>query len=365
MRFWQGSHAADHPMRRGNHVKPSCSTSTDAQRPDGSWPIGGGFWPMLLLGFITGCLIAFTLTGCIGGGGSPGAPPTAGNLSALEVKSGGQSFALTPSFDPGRLEYSVTVGSNVPSVTIVATVADSRATLKINNQSSSSAQAFGPISLNLGSNPPVLILVDGPGASQTYTVTITRAVTTSLSQLSVSAGTLIQVGTNQSGYTPSVLTYMVQAPFTTTTTTITPTVADSAASLTVNGATVPSGQASQPIALAVGQTVITVVVTAPGVPSTTYAITITRQQGSTNANLGALTISPGALSPGFNAATLSYTASVTNPTSSLTVMATVQDPTSLLQINNQSWPSGQAFTMSSLVVGQNPITITVDRKSVV
>ncbi len=314
---------------------------------------------MLLLGFITGCLIAFTLTGCIGGGGSPGAPPTAGNLSALEVKSGGQSFALAPSFDPGRLDYTVTVGSNISSVTIVATVADSRATLKINNQSATSAQAFGPFSLNVGSNPPVLISVDGPGAFQTYTVTITRAVTTSLSQLAVSAGTLIQVGTNQSGYTPSVLAYTVQAPFTTTTTTVTPTVADAAASVTVNGAAVPSGQASQPIALAVGQTVITVVVTAPGVPSTAYTMTITRQQGSTNANLGALTISPGALSPGFNAVTLSYTASVTNPTSSLTVTATVQDPTSLLQINNQSWPSGQPFTFSNLVVGPNPITITV------
>ncbi len=315
--------------------------------------------PMVWLGILLAAVMAVTLTACIGGGGAPTAPSTVASLSSLQIQSGAQTFALTPSFSSGQLDYTVAVGSNISSVNLVATVADARATIKINNQSAVSGQPFGPINLVLGANPPIAILVDGPGFSQTYTVTITRAATTSLSNLAVSAGTLIQEGTNQPGFTPSILNYTVQAPFTTTTTTVTPTAADNAASVTVNGIAVTSGQPSQPIVLGVGETIITVVVTAPGVASTTYKITVTRQEGSTNANLSSLTVSPGTLTPTFAPTTLTYSASVNNVTTSVAVIATVQSSGSTLQINNQPATSGVPFTVSNLNVGSNPITITV------
>jgi Cadherin-like beta sandwich domain/Calx-beta domain/PKD domain len=60
--------------------------------------------------------------------------------------------------------------------------------------------------------------------------------------------------------------------------TATPTAADGAAAIKINGANVPSGYASIPIALAVGSNVLTAVVTSPDRNVTnTYAITVTRQ----------------------------------------------------------------------------------------
>ena len=58
--------------------------------------------------------------------------------------------------------------------------------------------------------------------------------------------------------------------------TVTPTASDSGATITVNGVEVASGEASAAIALAVGETVIPTVVTAPGGASRTYTVTVTR-----------------------------------------------------------------------------------------
>lgn len=296
------------------------------------------------------------LSACIPGGGGGGAASNPANLQNLEILSAPQAsktFAPTPVFNAEVSDYTVTVGSDVASVLIVPTVADSRATVKVNNQPAQSGQPFGPINLALGSNPSIVILVDAPGASKTYTLTITRAANTSLWDLRVSAGAL------QPAFDPNQFEYAVQAPFTTMSTTVTPTTADSNASVTVNGQPVNSGEDSQSIPLSIGQTTITIVVSAPSVPSTTYRVTVTRVQGSTNANLSGLTVSPGTLQPAFSASTLSYSISVNNPTSSVVVTATVQDPTSTLQVNGQPATSGQPFTVNNIPVGSSTITILV------
>ena len=302
------------------------------------------------------CLPAvFLLSACIPGGGNGGVASNPANLQNLEVVSGSPSsktFAPTPAFNAEVSEYAVTVGSDVSSVLIVPTVADSRATVKVNNQPAPSGQPFGPINLVLGSNLPIVILVDAPGASKTYTITVTRAASTSLSDLRVSAGAL------QPAFEPNRFEYSAQAPFTTLSTTVRPTTADSNAAVTVNGQPVNSGEESQSIPLSVGQTTITIIVSAPSVPSTTYRVTVTRVQGSTNANLSGLAVSPGALQPTFSSSTLSYSISVNNPTSSVIVTATVQDPTSTLQINSQTATSGQPLTVN-VPVGPSTITIQV------
>lgn len=304
-------------------------------------------------------LVALLVSACIGGGGS--SPPTASvaALSAMEIKSGNQSFPLTPGFTSERVDYAVTVGSNVSSVTVNATVSDSRATMKVNNQPAISGQAFGPINLVLGPNEPIVILVDGPGFSQNYRITITRAATTNLSSLAVAAGTLVQVSTNATGFTQSETNYTVQAPFALASTTVTPVSADSLATITVNGTTVVSQQASPPIPLINGSTAITIVVTAPGVSPTTYQVTVTKQQGSTNANLANLTVSPGTLAPAFAPSTTVYSATVNNVTTSVAVTAKVQVAGATLQINNQAAISETPVTVNNLLVGVNAITITV------
>jgi hypothetical protein len=300
------------------------------------------------------CLPALLLSACIPGGGGGGAASNPANLQNLEIVSGSpssKSFAPTPSFNAEISDYTVTVGSDVSLVLIVPTVADGRATVKVNNQAALSGQPFGPISLTLGINPPMTILVDAPGASKTYTITITRATNTNLSNLLVSAGSL------QPAFQPQTSQYQAQAPFTTNTTTVTPTTADSNASVTVNGTPVSSGQPSQQIPLQVGQTTITIVVSAPSVAPTTYTVTVSRLQGSSNANLSALAVSPGTLQPTFNSSTLSYSVNVNNSTTSVTVTATVQVQTSALEIDGKSAVSGQPLVVNNIPVGASTITI--------
>ncbi|MGV3638996.1 MAG: cadherin-like beta sandwich domain-containing protein [Adhaeribacter sp.] len=77
---------------------------------------------------------------------------------------------------------------------------------------------------------------------------------------------------------------------------------------------------------------------------------------SSNANLSALTLSAGTLSPAFAAGTTSYTASVPNTTSSVNVTATLADSKASLKVNGTAVTSGSAASVP-LAVGSNTITV--------
>jgi hypothetical protein len=99
------------------------------------------------------------------------APGTNADLSSLSVSTG----ALDSLFAAATLNYTVTATNMPVSTTVTATVADSNATLTINGSAATSAVPSAPISLVLGPNPPISIVVtaqDGT-TSKTYTVTIT------------------------------------------------------------------------------------------------------------------------------------------------------------------------------------------------
>ncbi|MEI6607006.1 MAG: cadherin-like beta sandwich domain-containing protein, partial [Verrucomicrobiota bacterium] len=76
-------------------------------------------------------------------------------------------------------------------------------------------------------------------------------------------------------------------------------------------------------------------------------------------SLSSLAISTGTLSPTFAAATTSYTASVPNATTSITVTPTVTDATATLKVNGMTVVSGAASGAITLTVGNNPITVLV------
>ena len=180
--------------------------------------------------------------------------------------------------------------------------------------------------------------------TKTYTVTVTRdapgvSSDANLGTLSLSAGTL-------------------NPAFDAATTSYTATVENAVTSVTVT-ATASHADAStaqepdNPVALDVGATPITVTVTAGDGTTKAYTVTVTRSSpgASSDANLNALSLSAGTLSPAFDAATTSYTASVANTVSSVTVTAT---------------PNHSSATMAqdpvnavTLAEGANPITVTV------
>ena len=96
-----------------------------------------------------------------------------------------------------------------------------------------------------------------------------------LSDLTLSAGDLDQA------FQSSQLDYTATVNFLTASTTVTPTTADADASVTVNGAAVTSGTASNSIPLDVGNTLITVIVTASnGSTTRTYSVTVSRESAN-------------------------------------------------------------------------------------
>ncbi|PYE47771.1 NHL repeat-containing protein, partial [Paenibacillus barcinonensis] len=152
----------------------------------------------------------------------------------------------------------------------------------------------------------------------------------SLSGLTLSSGSL------STAFDPAVTSYTASVPPAAGSITITPTVRDSMATVTINGTSVASGTASDPISLALGDTV-TIVVTAEDHTMKTYTMTRTL---SNNATLRGVTLSSGTLSPAFASGTTSYTANVANAVSSLEITPTVSDITATVTVNGTSVPSG-------------------------
>jgi hypothetical protein len=181
-----------------------------------------------------------------------------------------------------------------------------------------------------------------------------NASATTLSNLVLSAGSLTPA------FNPATLVYTSTVPFATTSTTVTPTVFDPNSTVTVNGTAVVSGQASGAINLNVGTNTITVVVLQAGIASTTYTITVTRQD-STYLSALALQSRSGAitLTPIFVKTTQSYNASVANNISAVTFTPTAENSASTITINGTTVVSGQISSSLTLNEGNNTFTIAV------
>lgn len=80
---------------------------------------------------------------------------------------------------------------------------------------------------------------------------------------------------------------------------------------------------------------------------------------SSISSLSALTVTKGQLDPGFNPATTTYTLRVPHSTTSVSLTATTSDPDSRITINGQATTSGEGYSLSSLNVGNNNISIVV------
>jgi hypothetical protein len=134
-------------------------------------------------------------------------------------------------------------------------------------------------------------------------------------------------------------------------------VANSTGSITVTGtaahnnATVAGNVIDK--ALVVGVNTITITVTAEdGTTTQTYTVIVVRAAPdlSSDATLSSLTVSEGALSPGFDANTLNYTVDVVGDVTSINVIGTANHAAATLTGN---------VTDMELATGDNTVTITV------
>ncbi|TXK83999.1 InlB B-repeat-containing protein [Paenibacillus sp. N3.4] len=141
---------------------------------------------------------------------------------------------------------------------------------------------------------------------------------------------------------------------------VTASVYDSHATLTINGKTATSGQATGPIGLIVGDNTITVLVTAQDDTTRLYTITVVREpEISPNAELDNLLLSHGTLTPGFSSDMTNYETRVGSGVSSMTVTALVYDTYATLKINGLATASGKASRPIALQAGRNVITVLV------
>ncbi|WP_411345859.1 cadherin-like beta sandwich domain-containing protein [Paenibacillus sp. WLX1005] len=279
------------------------------------------------------------------------AASTDATLSGLAVNQG----TLAPTFASNTVNYSVNVVNSVSSINITPTVNQANATVTVNGSSTTSGSAQS-VPLAVGSNSvPIIVTAQDGSTTKTYTIIVTRAASANatLSALSISAGTLAPT------FSSTTTNYSSNVTNSTTSTTITPTSSDSNATITVNGTATTSGSSSSSIPLAVGTNTVQVAVTAQdGNTTKTYTISITRA-ASSNANLSGLTISAGTLSPVFASGTTSYTATVENGTTGLTVTPTVADNNATVTVNGNSVNSGTSSGNITLSTGTNTITVVV------
>ena len=175
---------------------------------------------------------------------------------------------------------------------------------------------------------------------------------TTLSSLVLGAGSLTP--TFASGTT----SYTTSVSYSVASTTVTPTVTQLSSSVTVNGSTVVSGAASAAIPLTVGANTVTVVVTAQNAATSSYTVTVTRA-ASTIATLSNLVVSAGSLSPSFSSSTTSYTSSVADTVTSTTVTPTVTNANATVTVNGTTVASAATSAVISLYVGSNIIPVVV------
>ncbi len=116
------------------------------------------------------------------------------------------------------------------------------------------------------------VVATGPGGTfYGEDMKFTTSDNASLAGLSLSAGTLTP------GFESSTTSYSAVVPYATSQITVTPVAGNASATIRVQGVTVTSGAASAPVALAVGNTTITLVLTPQGAAfSKTYTVMVTR-----------------------------------------------------------------------------------------
>ena len=280
------------------------------------------------------------------------AASTDATLSALSLS--GIDFGT---FVPGTTSYTAQVVNSVSQTTVTPTVNDSGASYVI--KLGGATDVDGVVLLSVGSNViTVEVTAEDNSTTRTYTITVTRAESSTPGRLSSDAklSALTLSGIDFGTFDSTTTSYSARVENSVSETTVTPTLNHSGAShvIKLGGVTDADGV----ISLSVGSNVIAIEVTAEDGNSTqTYTVTVTcAAPPSTDATLSALSLSDidfGTFAP----STTSYTAEVANSVSRTTVSPTVNHSGAsyVTKLDGASDADG----VIALGVGSNVITIEV------
>ena len=239
----------------------------------------------------------------------------AATLSALSLS----GVTLTPAFASGTTAYTASVANSATETTVMASASDANASVEVTPEDADD-QTFGDqVALAVGETTiSVAVTAQDGETTQTYTVAVTRAgsVDATLSALSLSGVTLTPA------FASGTTTYAASVGHGVTETTVTASASDAYAGVEVTPEDADDRTLGDQVDLAVGETTISVEVTAQdGLTTRTYMVTVTRA-GSADAILSALSLSGVTLSPAFASGTTAYSASVANSETETTVAAT-------------------------------------------
>ncbi|RZA30570.1 MAG: cadherin-like beta sandwich domain-containing protein, partial [Proteobacteria bacterium] len=186
-----------------------------------------------------------------------------------------------------------------------------------------------------------------------YIITITRqaAANADLNRIVLGTGSL------SPALNPAITTYSATVTDVVSMS-ITPFTTDNAATMLFEGTPLVSGTPAG-VNLVIGNNVFSIEVTAAdGTTKKTYVLNITRL-AATNADLSALAISTGTLTPVFASGTVTYNAAVTNATTSITVTPTKSTGSSTVRVNGTIVANATASQALPLSVGANTISVAV------
>jgi gliding motility-associated-like protein len=253
---------------------------------------------------------------------------------------------------PGFSNSTASVNFSVTSVSVTPVTRDAGATIAVNSTAVLSGGSV-PVALSVGQNVITTRVTAEDGSIKDYIVTVTRSTNPYLASLTYAPNVAKQVVTG-----PDFADYTATVKSTVSSIKLTPTAKDPTATITVNGSTVSSGTASDPIALNVGDNTITTTVTTTDFVSNSYVIVITRQP-STNAYLASITYDPNIARTAVSGpGDYNYTATVDNSVTGIDVTPTTRDNTATITVNDNAVNSGSAAHVD-LVVGDNTVTTKV------
>ncbi|MBR2713074.1 MAG: cadherin-like beta sandwich domain-containing protein [Bacilli bacterium] len=237
-------------------------------------------------------------------------------LKSLTVSTG----TLTPDFDPGTTLYNVTIPYDVDNITITA----------VPNDDEADVDGDGVITIAEGETKTVNIKVTAEDQSDlTYSVTVTRESrpkSTNANLSSISVGTTD--GTMDRTFNKDVTSYTITYnDDTTTSSVISVALEDSAATIATEGFTSwNSSTKSGNIAVRDNSYTAKIIVTAEdGTTKKTYNLLIKRRDRHTDRTLSSLSVSAGTLQPSFDSNVTSYSVTVPNNVSSITISARAND----------------------------------------
>ncbi|WP_168123808.1 cadherin-like beta sandwich domain-containing protein [Paenibacillus sp. HB172176] len=281
-----------------------------------------------------------------GNGGASGQESPA-DLSALTTDMGDMSTL----FDPGVTDYSLLLDAATKHIRVWATAVNGDSSVKINGKSPDEDGS---------------VMIDIPEEGTTVEVNVTAAnLSTKQYELHVARDTdqiailnNLQLGSGElnASFNGMRTSYTMNVGNEVDSLTATAEAFASGSTILVNGMPVADGQASAPIALPTGDSLVSIEVKSPnGEASRMYEVTVTREK-SGNADLSELSLGDAEWNQTFASDIKQYAATVTEGTSTLSVAATTADEAAVMTLNGETFVSERQVQLQD---GANQLEIEV------